>query len=139
MDVPSKVQGLSKIARVIIAPKGLITPCVVSLAFLILPRDFHFTLRFTLRFSSHFSSRFSSHFSSRFRYQHVGIQNAHENARKVQEKRKKIQNASPTRENVSILYYTLGKKRESVAFCTCFARVLHAFCSQTLPKRKPNA
>ena len=32
----------------------------------------------------------TSHFHSRFGYQHVGIQNATENARKTQEKRKKI-------------------------------------------------
>ena len=68
----------------------------------------------------HFTSRFTSRFSSRFRYQHVGIQNARENARKTREKReknaRKIKNASPTRDNVSILHYTLGLGRVLVAF-----------------------
>ena len=95
----------------------------------------------------HFTSRFSSHVSSRFRYQHVGIQNASENARKMQEKREKNPNASPTRDNVSILRYALGKNASQsgfacvllefcvrfacilLAFCSCFARVLLVFCS----------
>ena len=70
----------------------------------------------------HFTSRFTLRFSSRFRYQHVSIQNASENARKMQEKRKK---KSKTRENVSILHYALGKNASQLRF----ARVLLAFCS----------
>ena len=67
----------------------------------------------------HFTSRFSSRFHSRFRYQHVGIQNA----RKMQEKRKK--NAR----NYFYITLCIGQKRESVMFCSRFA----------LPNRKPNA
>ena len=52
---------------------------------------------------------FTSRFSSRFRYQHVGTQNARENARK-------INNASPTRDNVSILHYALGKNASQLRF-----------------------
>ena len=50
----------------------------------------------------HFSSilYFSSRFPSRFGYQHVGIQNTKKNLRK-----KRVN--CPTRENVSILCYTL--------------------------------
>ena len=48
---------------------------------------------------------------------------------KTQEKSKKnvrkIQNASPTRENVSILHYALGKNASQLRF----ARVLLVFCS----------
>ena len=43
----------------------------------------------------HFTSRFTSRFSFRFRYQHVGIQNASENARKTREKREKNQKREP--------------------------------------------
>ena len=82
---------------------------------------------------------FPPFFSSRFRYQHVGIQNASEKARKMQEKCEKIQNASPTRENVSILcfYIMCWAKSASqsrfacilLVFCLRFACVLLAFCS----------
>ena len=43
---------------------------------------------------------------------------------------RKIQIASPTRENVSILHYVLGIKHEPVVFCSCFACVSVAFCSR---------
>ena len=90
------------------------------------PRVFHFTSRFTSRFTSH------------FRYQHVGIQNASENARKTREK-------SKTREKreTMYLYYTMRwvKSRVScvfLAFYSRFTRVLLAFysrfCSQTQTK-----
>ena len=82
------------------------------------PRVFHFTSHFSLRFSS------------RFRYQHVGIQNARETREKREKNARKIKNASPTRDNVSILHYALGKKRESVAFWSRFGRVLVAFWSR---------
>ena len=76
------------------------------------PRVFHFTSRF----------------SSRFRYQHVGIQNASENARK-------IKNASPTRDNVTILHYALGKNASQLLF----GRVLVAFWSRFGHKHCQNA
>ena len=98
----------------------------------------------------HFTSRFSSRFSSRFRYQHVGIQNARENARKTREKREKNKKCEPKAGQCFYITLCVGKKRESVvfwsrfgrvlvAFWSRFGRVLVAFWSQTLPKRKPNA
>ena len=107
--------------------KGLIKLYVVSLAFFILPRVFHF----------------SSRFPSRFRYQHVGIQNASENVRKMQQKREK----NPKREKV-FLYYTMrwAKTRVShcfahalLAFCLRFACVLLAFCLHLTHKLYQNA
>ena len=76
------------------------------------------------------------HFTSRFTYQHVGIQNARENERKTRENARKIKNASPTRDNVSILHYALGKNASQlrfscvlVAFWSGFGRVLVGFWS----------
>ena len=97
-----------------------------------------------------FTSRFPSRFSSRFRYQHVGIQNARENARKTREKREK--NARKTREKsktraqreTMFLYYTMRwvKTRGScvlVAFWSRFGRVLVAFWSRFGHKHCQNA
>ena len=74
----------------------------------ILPRVFHFTLRF----------------SSRFRYQHVGIQNASENARKMQENREKIPKREPNARKCFYITLCVGQKCDSVAFCSRFARDL---------------
>ena len=87
--------------------KDLITLCVVSLAFFIF---LAFFLAFVL-------------------YQHVVIQNASENARK-------IKNVSPTRENVSILHHAMGKNVSQLQF---FAHFCSRFWLQTLPKRKHSA
>ena len=46
---------------------------------------------------------------------------------KCKENARKIKKASPTRENVSIIHYALGKKASQL----CFGHVLVAFCSQT--------
>ena len=96
-----------------------------SLAFFIFPCVFHFTLRFSFYLAFfilpcvfHFTSRFSS----RFRYQHVGIQNA----RKMQEK------CEPNARKCFYIILCVGQKAR-------VSRVLPAFCSQTLSKRKPNA
>ena len=56
-----------------------------------------------------------------FGYQHVGIQNVSENA-------------SETRENVSILHYAFGKTR-----AVFFLFSSHVFKRLRLPKRKSNA
>ena len=61
--------------------KGLIALCIVSLTF------FLFFLRFSVFLNTFIA--FFSRFYSRFRYQHVGIQTASENARKTREKFKK--------------------------------------------------
>ena len=94
--------------------KGLITLCVVSLAFLfhlaffilprILPRVFPRVLDTNMLVSK-----------MRVETQENGKKNA-----------RKIQNASPTRENVSILHYALGKNTSQF----CFGRVLVAFWSR---------
>ena len=97
--------------------EGLITLCVVSLAFFL----FLFFLVFLVFFFSRFHSRFG--------YQHVGIQNASENTRKTQEKRKKI----TQRENI-FLYYTM-RWVNMRAGCV-FSHVLERL---RLPKGKPNA
>ena len=89
---------------------------------------FHFTSRFS------FYLAFLSRLWSRFRYQHVGIQNASENARKMQEKREKNPK-SPMRENVSILHYALCKNASQ----SRFARVLLPFCSRLAHKLYQNA
>ena len=78
----------------VIITKGLITLCIVSVAFLIF-------LAFFSPFSSHFG------------YQHVGIKNASESMRKT---RKKINNVSPTRKIFSILHYALGKNGSLLRF-----------------------
>ena len=73
------------------------------------------------------------------------VSKTREKTREKREKNaRKIKNASPTRDNVSILHYALGKNashvgRVLIAFWSRFGRVLVAFWSQTLPKRKPNA
>ena len=65
---------------------------------------------------------------------------------KTREKRKKnarkIKNASPTRDNVSILHYALGKNvsqlrfgRVLVAFWSCFGRVLVTNIAKTQTQR----
>ena len=51
---------------------------------------------------SHWRFYFTSRFSSRFRYQHVGIQNARENARKTREKSK-----TRAQRETMFLYYTM--------------------------------
>ena len=48
---------------------------------------------------------------------------------------KREKNARKMRENVSILHYALGKNAGQLRL----SRVLVAFCSQTLTKRKTNA
>ena len=60
----------------------------------------------------------------------------------MQEKREKNQNASPTRENVSILHYALGKNAGQLrfanvllTFCSRFARVLHMNFTKTQTQR----
>ena len=57
--------------------------------------------------------------SWRFEYQHVGIQNASENARKMQEKRRKISQSEKT-QDLSILHYALGKNASQLRFFTRF-------------------
>ena len=82
-----------------------------------------FSLKALLHYAL-FHSRFGFflRFSSRLCYQDVGIQNANENARKMKVKHEKIQNTSPTRENVSISHYALGKNSSQLlAFCSRFA------------------
>ena len=66
---------------------------------------------FQLRFG------FFSRFHSCFGYQHVGIKNVSENARKKQEKCKKMQ------ENLSILHYEFGKNASLLRFSHVFDRV----------------
>ena len=93
-----------------------ISPCV-----------FHFTLRFSSRFSSH------------FRYQHVGIQNARENARKTREKSK-----TRDQRGTMFLYYTMRwvKTRVScvlVTFWSRFGHVLVVFWSRFGHKHCQNA
>ena len=113
--------------------KGLITLCVVSLAFFIFPCIFYCSFSFIFPHVFLFSSRFfifphvfyfSSLFSSRFGY-HVGIKNVMKNARK-------LPNARKTQEHFSILHYALGNNASLLRF---YLR----FCSQTLPKCNPNA
>ena len=68
------------------------------------------------------------------------VSKTREKTREKREKNaRKIKNASPTRDNVSILHYALGEngrfwclfcKRESVAFWSRFGRVLVAFWSR---------
>ena len=83
------------------------------------PRVFHFTLRFTLH----------------FRYQHVGIQNVSENARKTQEKRKKNSKCEPNARKCFYITLCVGQKRESVAFslrfCSRFAHKLYQNANPT--------
>ena len=73
---------------------------------------------------------FPLHFSSRFRYQHVGIQNVSENATKMQQKREKNPKREPNTRKCFYITLCVGQKRESVGFCSRFARVLLAFCSR---------
>ena len=49
--------------------------------------------------------------------------------RKREKNARKIKNASPTRDNVSLLHYALGKNASQVAFWSRFGRVLVAFWS----------
>ena len=110
----------------------------------------HFCLKALLHYAlSHwrfyFTSRFSFYlvfflaFSSRFRYQHVGIQNAREKARKTQEKSK-----TRAQRETMFLYYTMRwvKTRVScvlVVFWSRFGRVLVAFWSRFGHKHCQNA
>ena len=77
--------------------KGLITLCVVSLAFIFLFSFLDFFSRFHLRFG----------------YQHVGIQNKSENVRKTRDKHEKI---TQCKTNFSILHYALGKNASWLHF-----------------------
>ena len=73
---------------------------------------------------------FTSHFSSRFGYQHVGIQNASENKRKMQEKRKKNPKHEPSARKCLYITLRVGQKgfgRVLVAFWLCFGRDLVVF------------
>ena len=84
--------------------KGLITLCVDSLAFL-----------YFLRFSRVFSRVFDTN---------MLVSKTREKTREKREKNaRKIKNASPTRDNVSILHYALGKNASQLRF----GRVLVAF------------
>ena len=99
--------------------KGLITLCVVSLAFFILPHVFHFTSRFFLA----------------FRYHCVGIQNASENARKMLEKREENPKREPNGRKYFYITLCIGQKRKSVAFCSHFASVLLTNFTKTQTQR----
>ena len=96
-------------------PKGLITLCVVSLAFL-----FHLAFFILPRV-------FPRVFDTNMLVSKTRV--------KTQEKSKKnpskIQNASPMRENVFILHYALGKN----AFCSGFAPVLLTNFTKTQTQR----
>ena len=85
--------------------KGLITLYIDLLAFLFFSRFLSLGSRFL--FFLHFFSRFESRV-------------------KTQEKRKKnarkIKNVSPTRDNVSILHYALGKNARQLRFSHVFSR-----------------
>ena len=72
---------------------------------------------------------FLSRFYLRFGYQHVGIQDASENARKMQEKREKNPKREPNARKCFYITLYVGQERESVAFFTRFARVFYAFWS----------
>ena len=86
-----------------------------------------------------FTSRFSSRFASRY----MLVSKTREKTREKREKNaRKIKNASPTRDNVSILHYALGKNasqlrfgRVLVAFWSRFGRVLVTNIAKTQTKR----
>ena len=109
--------------------KGLITLCVVSLAFLfhlpffILPRVF-----------------------PRVLHTNMLVSKMREKTQEKREKTQKKNKNSPTRDNVSILHYALGKNvsqlrfgRILVAFRSRFGRVLVAFWSRFGHKHCQNA
>ena len=114
--------------------KGLITLCVVSVAFFILPPVFHFTSRFSF-YLAVFPCGFPRALDTNMLVSKRQV--------KTQEKCKKNAKKNPKREpNARKCFYILlcvGQKRESVSFCLRFASFLLWFCLQTLPKRKPNA
>ena len=59
--------------------------------------------------------------------------------RKREKNARKIKNASPTRDNVSLLHYALGKNASQVAFWSRFGRVLVMFWSRFGHKHCQNA
>ena len=65
------------------------------------------------------------------RYQHVGIQNASENAKKMQEKREKDPKRIPNARKCFYITLCVGQKRESVAFCSRFAHKLYQNANPT--------
>ena len=88
--------------------KGLITLCVVSLAFL-----FHLAFFLLSRVFPRVFPR-------------VSDTNMPKRERKREKNARKFKNASPTRDNVSILHYALGKNASQLRF----GRVLVAFWSR---------
>ena len=103
--------------------KGLITLCVDPLAFLLFSR-----------FSRVFSRVFDTN---------MLVSKTREKTRDKREKNaRKIKNASPTRDNVSLLHYALGKNasqlrfgRVLVAFWSRFGRVLVTSIAKTQTQR----
>ena len=99
----------------LISTKGLITLCVESLAFL---------------FFSRLSRVFTHVFDTNMLVSKMRV--------KTREKReknaRKIKNASPKRDNVSILHYALGKTRVSCVFLAFFSRFTRVFVHKHKPK-----
>ena len=92
--------------------KCIITLCVVSLELLIF-------LSFFLRFSLCFG------------YQHVGIQNVSESARRTPEKRQKNKKREPNAKDV------LGRNVSLLCFSHVFLTFFSRFYSQFLPNKTP--
>ena len=94
----------------------------------------------------HFTSRFSFYLAFLLAFmlcdtifKHVGKQNTRENARKMQEKREKNPKREPYVRKCFYIILCVVQKRESVAFCSRFARFLLTFCLHFAHKLYQNA
>ena len=125
-NTPNPQYSLSSLP---VGSKGLITLCVVSLAF------FYFSSRFL----------FSLVFFLAFCYLHVGIKNVRKMQEKCEKYARNLPNTRNMRENCPIrekrakmfLYYIiimLGKKREPVAFFSHFLAFLLTNLTKTQTK-----